>query len=106
MNPTLTKAVLALLLSGVLGVYAARAFRRTRAIGWLLELVGAAGLGTLGLAHVCESLYLLPWLRWGIAGSAGHYVNIVSVGIRARQEAPAHPVDSPRRGAGLRTAGG
>jgi len=83
MNPTLTKAVLALLLSGVLGVYAARAFGHTRAIGWLLELVGATGLGILGLTHVCESLHLLPRMRWGITGSAGHDLNIVSVALAA-----------------------
>lgn len=81
MNPTLAKAVVALVLMGTVAVVAARAFVRTQATGSLLELVGAAGLAMLGVTHVCESLQVLTWMRWGIEGGPGHYLNLASLAI-------------------------
>jgi hypothetical protein len=81
MNPTLARAIIALVLSGSVCVVTGRAFRRTRALGSFLELIGAAGLATLGVTHLCEGLHLLPWMRWGMEGSPGHYLNLASLAV-------------------------
>ncbi len=81
MSPTLAKAVIALVLMGSVCVVTGRAFVRTRATGSLLELIGAAGLAMLGITHLCEGLHVLPWMRWGIEGGPGHYLNVVSLVI-------------------------
>jgi succinate dehydrogenase/fumarate reductase cytochrome b subunit len=79
MNPTLVKAVVWLVVVGGACVVMARAFLRTRATGSLLELLGAAGLGMLGVTHLCEGLRILPWMRWGIESGPGHYLNLASL---------------------------
>ena len=30
------------------------------------------------LAHLCEAIHLLPWMRWGSEHSIGHYLDLVS----------------------------
>ncbi len=29
-------------------------------------------------SHVCEALGLFPWMRWGLKGSVGHYLDFWS----------------------------
>ena len=79
MNPTVVNAVVALVLVGTLCFITARASLRTRTVGSLFELIGAAGLAMLGLTHRCEGWRILPWMRWGIAGGPGHYLNLASL---------------------------
>jgi hypothetical protein len=81
MNPTLGRAIIVLVLMGSVCVITARAFLRTRATASLLELNGAVGLAMLGVTHLCEGLQILPWMRWGIGGGPGHYVNLASLAI-------------------------
>ncbi len=79
MNPTLAKAVVALVLMGSVCVVTGSAFLRTRAIGSLLELLGAAGLAMLGVTDLCGGLHILSWMRWEIEGGPGHYLNVASL---------------------------
>ena len=81
MGGTLVKAIIDLLLMGILSVFVGRAFLWTRATGSLLELIGIAGLGVLGVTHLCEALHILPFMHWGIEGSPGHYLNLTSLAV-------------------------
>jgi hypothetical protein len=81
MNAILGKAILVVVLMGSVCVITGRTYVRTRATGALLEAIGAAGLAMLGVTHLCEGLHILPWMRWGIDGSPGHYLNLASVAI-------------------------
>jgi hypothetical protein len=53
-------------------------FSKTRAISALLQLLGAACLMIVVLAHFCEALDLLPWMGWGLPDSTGHYLDLGS----------------------------
>ena len=78
MNPTLFRAVLALVPAlALLAVFLIR-FMRAKSTGSLLQLLGAAFLVVVVLAHVCEGLGLLPWMQWGRPHSIGHYVDLAS----------------------------
>jgi hypothetical protein len=59
MTPTLVKAVVDLLLMGIVGTVTARSSLRTHATPSLLELLGACGWATLGVTHICEGLHVL-----------------------------------------------
>ncbi len=100
MNPTLAKAIAALVLMGSVCVVTARAFLRTRATGSLLELVGAAGLAMLGVTHLCEGLHLLRWMRWGIEGGPGHYLNLASLATGLVLFTMGYVLNQRHRGAG------
>jgi hypothetical protein len=52
------------------------AHRRTASA--CLQLIGAAGLVMVVLIHVAEALHWLPWMGWGQAHSAGHYLDLAS----------------------------
>ena len=81
MNPTLLRAVLALVPAlALLAVFLIR-FTRTKSTGSLLQLLGAAFLVLVVLAHVCEGLGLLAWMQWGRPHSIGHYVDLASAVI-------------------------
>jgi len=81
MNPTLLRAVLALVPAlALLAVFLIR-FTRTTSTGALLQLLGASFLVVVVLAHVCEGLGLLPWMQWGRPHSIGHYVDLASAVI-------------------------
>lgn len=81
MNPILAKAVIDLLLMGIIGTFVWRVFRRTHATGLLLELIGAAGWAMLGVTHIFEALHVFPFMHWGIEGSPGHYLNLTSLAV-------------------------
>ena len=53
-------------------------FSKTRTISTLLQLLGAACLMIVVLAHFCEALGLLPWMGWGLPNSIGHYLDLGS----------------------------
>ena len=43
-----------------------------------LQLLGAACLVMVVLAHVAEALHFLPKMGWGMPNSPGHYLDLVS----------------------------
>ena len=44
----------------------------------VFELIGAACLMVVIIAHVCEALNWFPWMQWGLEHSIGHYVDLVA----------------------------
>ena len=78
MNTTLIKAILVGLPVFVLLLYSARAVRRGKDFGSLLELFGASCLLVVIFTHVCEALHLLPSMGWGAKHSSGHYLDLLS----------------------------
>jgi hypothetical protein len=49
---------------------------KTKAVSAFLQMLGAAGLITVVLAHIAEAFGLLPWMQWGLEQSAGHYLDL------------------------------
>jgi succinate dehydrogenase/fumarate reductase cytochrome b subunit len=78
MNVTLLKALIAFLPAGGLLSGSAVLFFRRKSLSCLLQLVGAACLVVVVLAHVSEGLRLFPWMHWGAEHSVGHYLDFVS----------------------------
>ena len=64
-NPVLLKALAALIPVGLLCAGAAIMYVRERSLPSTLLLLGAACLVMVVLAHICEALHELPWMRWG-----------------------------------------
>lgn len=83
MNSTLAKALIALVPSCTVLAASAVMFGKQKRLWSVLQLVGAAGVMVVILAHLCEALQVLPWLRWGQERSVGHYVDLLGgiVGI-------------------------
>ncbi len=77
-NPALLKALVALIVIGMLCVGTAITHIKERTLPSALQLVGAGCLAMLGLTHVCEALHLLPWMGWGEPHSPGHYLDLAS----------------------------
>jgi hypothetical protein len=78
MNATLIKALIALVLGGLLLPRAIALFRRERTLFPLLQLVGAASLIVVVLTHIFEALRAFPSMGWGRENSVGHYVDLCS----------------------------
>ena len=78
MNGTLLKALVALVPATMLLVGSANLFWVARRLPTLLQVLGAAGLVIVTLIHVCEALRLFPVMGWGLEGSPGHYLDLVS----------------------------
>jgi len=53
-------------------------FFRGKTVWSFLQLLGAACLVVVVLAHVSEALSLFPWMHWGLEHSAGHYLDLGS----------------------------
>jgi hypothetical protein len=51
-------------------------FFRARTVSSFLQLLGAGSLAIVVLTHICEALQLLPWMRWGLPDSIGHYLDL------------------------------
>jgi hypothetical protein len=77
-NPTLFKALIALLPTTALLVGSAALFLRVRTPYSLLQMIGAGCLMVVVLTHVAEALHLFPSMGWGAEHSIGHYVDLVS----------------------------
>lgn len=77
MNETLLKALVLLLLTGLMFAYFIVLIRRK--IPWSgLQLAGAACLLIVVFTHVCEAVNAFPWMEWGAQHSAGHYLDLSS----------------------------
>lgn len=53
-------------------------FTKRKSAPSLLQLLGAACLGVVVLAHVTEALHLFPWMHWGRERGVGHYLDLGS----------------------------
>ncbi len=53
-------------------------FQRHRSLPCFLQLLGTGALMLVVLSHVAEVFRLLPWMRWGLERSAGHYLDLGS----------------------------
>jgi hypothetical protein len=53
-------------------------FRKTRTLGSMLQVAGAACLVSVVITHFCEALHLLPWMHWGDRHRVGHYLDLAS----------------------------
>lgn len=79
MNETFLKALVLLLLTGLVFTYFLVLTRRK--IPWSrLQLIGAACLLVVVLTHICEALSLFPWMHWGAQRSVGHYLDLFRSG--------------------------
>ena len=76
MNPTLLKAIAALVPVAMLLLGSLVLLGKTRSAAPLLQLVGASGLMIVVLSHVCEALVLMAWMKWGQERSVAHYVDL------------------------------
>jgi hypothetical protein len=74
----LLKALLALMPLSLLLLGAALLFVREKSLPSLLQFLGAGFLIVVVLAHLCETLQLLPWMHWGEEHSVGHYLDLTS----------------------------
>jgi uncharacterized membrane protein len=63
--------VLAFAASGVV-------FAKERTVPALLQLLGSTFLIVVVFAHVAEAFHLFPRMGWGLPGSAGHYIDLIS----------------------------
>ena len=75
MNVTLLKALIALLPVGMLFCRSAVLFFRGKSGRSFLQLLGAACLVVVVLAHIFEGLQVFPWMHWGAERSIGHYLD-------------------------------
>ena len=78
MNPTLLKAVVALMPTGMLFSGSIVLFIRRRTAWSFLQLLGAGCLVLVVLTHISEALHLFLWMGWGLEHSVGHYVDLWS----------------------------
>ena len=78
MNVTLLKALAALAPILMLFIGSILLHLRTKTGASLIQVLGAACLMVVVLAHVCEGLNLFPSMRWGAEDGIGHYLNFSS----------------------------
>jgi hypothetical protein len=74
--PTLTKALIALLPTGISLAGSTVMFLREKRPWSVLQLLGAAGMVIVAVSHVCEAIQILSWMHWGQANSVGHYLDL------------------------------
>lgn len=78
MNPTFAKAVAALVPTGTLLVGSTLLFSRRKGTAAVFQLIGAACLVVVVIAHLCEALGWFPWMHWGMEHSVGHYIDLLA----------------------------
>jgi|SRR6266700_590198 hypothetical protein len=78
MNPTLLKALVALVPASMLFSGSSILFFRRKTLSSCLQLLGAGSLVMVVLTHLCEALDLFPWMQWGSKHSVGHYFDLWS----------------------------
>ena len=78
MNATLLRGLVALMPACVLLSGSIILFSKGKTVGSFLQLLGAGSLIVVVLCHICEGLYLFPWMNWGREQSVGHYIDLSS----------------------------
>src|SRR5215468_8401018 len=81
MNPTLVRALIALVPLLVLLCGAAVLYARTKTVSALLQVLGVTCLLVVVLTHVFEALNLFPSLGCGEESSVGHYIDLASASL-------------------------
>jgi hypothetical protein len=76
MNPTLLRALVALVPTGILLFGEALFFSKRKTAGAFLQFLGAGCLMVVILTHICEGLSWLPWMHWGEEHSPGHCLDL------------------------------
>ena len=74
----LTRALVALVPACMLFAGSVVLFSRGRTVWSFVQLLGAAFLLIVVLAHICEALQWFPGMHWGVKDSAGHYLDLSS----------------------------
>ena len=78
MQDTLRKPLMAFVPVCLLFAWSLVSFVHGKAVGSVLQLLGAGCLVVVVLTHVCEALHLLPFMHWGSPSSMGHALNLWS----------------------------
>ena len=78
MNPSLAKALLALIPVSVLFAWSVGVLLQERNCGALFQLLGTVCFLVVVLTHVFEALHLFPLMRWGRPDSIGHYLDLTT----------------------------
>jgi hypothetical protein len=78
MNTTLAKALIALIPVALLALRSAVLLKRQMSVASILQLCGSACLAIVVATHIAEGLQVLPFMGWGEAHSAGHYLDLTS----------------------------
>ena len=78
MNATLIKALIVLIPAGLIFVRCLFLLRHHVTAGRILQLCGSVSLIVVVLTHIAEALHFLPFMGWGEAHSAGHYLDLAS----------------------------
>ncbi len=76
MDAAFSRTLVALTLALVLTAGALILWLRARRIPALLQLIGAAGLLLVAVAHLAEVGHLLPFMGWGRPDSVGHHLDL------------------------------
>jgi hypothetical protein len=56
-------------------------FSTEKTLGSFLQLFGSGCLMVVVLSHIAELFHLLPWMRWGVERSVGHYLDFGSAAL-------------------------
>jgi len=75
---SLVKLLIAFVPASVLLVASVITFTETKRLSSLLQLIGAAGVLTVVLVHLCEELQIFPRMHWGRADRSGHYLDLIA----------------------------
>jgi len=78
MNPTFAKAIAALVPTAMLLVGSTLQFSRGKRTAALFQLIGAACLVVVVIAHLCEALNWFSRMHWGLEHSVGHYIDLLA----------------------------
>jgi amino acid permease len=77
MNDALLKSFVALIPACLLLIGAAILWLRRKSLSSIFQLLGAAALVVVVLAHVFEALRVFPRIGWGSQNSIGHYFDLL-----------------------------
>jgi amino acid permease len=77
MNDVVLKPFVALIPACVLFAGSAIIFLRRKTMSSFFQLLGAAALVVVVLAHVLETLRVWPQMGWGFQSSVGHYLDLL-----------------------------
>jgi hypothetical protein len=76
MNPTLLRALAALVPVAFIVIVSVAAFLRSRNVPAFVQLAGATCLLLVVLTHICEGLRWFERMQWGERHGAGHYLDL------------------------------
>jgi amino acid permease len=77
MNNAALGSFFALMPACLLFAGAAIIWLRRKSLSSIFQLLGAAALVVVVLAHVCEALRVFPRMGWGSQTSVGHYLDLL-----------------------------